>query len=128
MADLRPTQAMTALPVRSAGLSVNPPSKPDAQKLREAAQGFEAFFLSTFLQAAHGATEGDDLTGSNAVSSAQDMLNTQLADSGSQHSNLGIADAVVRQFSQGVRSYRPNGLHDSGTVLAETKEYPLHKG
>ena len=68
-------------------------------KLREAAQGFESLFLTTLLKGGRSGSFGADLTGSQAVDSTRDMLDMTLAQSGASHSNLGIADAVVRQFA-----------------------------
>lgn len=80
-----------------AGLSSKEPETDP--KLREAAQGFEALFLSTLLKGGRAGSFGDEMTGSQAVDSTRDMLDMSLAQSGASHSNLGIADAVVRQFT-----------------------------
>jgi flagellar protein FlgJ len=68
-------------------------------KLREAAQGFESLFLTTLLKGGRAGSFGDVMTGSQAVDSTRDMLDMTLAQSGARNSNLGIADAVVRQFA-----------------------------
>lgn len=77
-------------------------SAASADDLRAAGQGFEAMFLSMLLKSARAGLPGDDLTGSAAVRSSMEMLDAQLAQSGASRANLGIADAVMRQFA-------PNG-------------------
>lgn len=67
--------------------------------LRKAAEGFESLFLTTLLKGARAASLGDDLTGSKAVDSARDMLDTELARVGGGRAGFGIAEAVERQFA-----------------------------
>lgn len=69
-----------------------------AQELREAAEGFEAIFMDTFLKTARAASLGEDLMGSNAVDAARDMFETEITRMASSRAGLGIADAVERQF------------------------------
>jgi flagellar protein FlgJ len=79
--------------------ALGPKESSEDPKLREAAQGFEALFLTTLLKGGRAGSFGDEMTGSQAVDSTRDMLDMTLAQSGASHSNLGIADAVVRQFA-----------------------------
>lgn len=73
-------------------------SRPTADELRQAGEGFEALFLTMLLKAGRAGLPGDDLTGSGAVTSGFEMLDAQLARDGAARAGLGIADAVVRQF------------------------------
>ena len=68
-------------------------------ELRRTAAGFEEMFLVFMLRAGRASGVGDSLTGSSAVSSTRDMLDAQLARSAAGRPGLGIAEAVVRQFS-----------------------------
>lgn len=80
------------------------PSGPDTQaQLRRVAAGFEEMFLLFMLRAGRSGGVGDSLTGSAAVSSTRDMLDAQLARSAAGQAGLGIAEAVVRQFSPEAR-------------------------
>lgn len=69
------------------------------QDLRTAAQGFEAIFLTTLMRNGRSEAFQDELTGSNAVRSSQDMFDMQVGQMLSSKSRLGIAEAVYRQFS-----------------------------
>ncbi|MGZ3217051.1 rod-binding protein [Paracoccus sp. T5] len=85
-------------------LAVVPPaqtSRPGAAEIAKAASGFEALFLDTLLKGARAGLPGDDLTGGSAVSSAQQMLDTQLSQSAASAAGFGIAEAIARQFSKG---------------------------
>jgi flagellar protein FlgJ len=73
-------------------------ARPSVDQLRQAGEGFEALFLTMLLKTGRAGLPGDDLTGSGAVTSSLEMLDTQLARDGAARAGLGIADAVVRQF------------------------------
>lgn len=73
--------------------------RPSEAELQQAGQGFESMFLSMLLKSARASLPGDDLTGSAAVRSSMEMLDAQLAKDGASRANLGIAEAVTRQFS-----------------------------
>jgi flagellar protein FlgJ len=94
--DLRTSLSLTsaATPVPS-----HADAPPTAQELRQAGEGFEALFLTMLLKTGRAGLPGDDLTGSGAVTSSLEMLDAQLARDGATRAGLGIADAVVRQFS-----------------------------
>jgi len=69
-----------------------------AKDLRQAAEGFESLFLAELLKSGRASLPGDDLTGSQAVSATQDMLDSHLAKHAAGQAGLGIADAITRQF------------------------------
>lgn len=73
---------------------------PEPQDLRAAAEGFEALFLSELMKGGRASLPGDDLTGSQGVRMAQDMLDMHLARHAAGQAKLGVADAVMRQFAQ----------------------------
>ena len=70
--------------------------------LRDVAEKFEAIFLHQFLKEARKTKLADDLFGSHAKSTYEDMLDQEHADLMSKKMDLGIAEALVRQFEKSV--------------------------
>lgn len=68
-------------------------------ELRDAAEKFEAIFLNEFMKQARKTKLADDLFGSSAKTTYEEMLDRQYADDLSDKINLGIADALVRQLA-----------------------------
>ena len=68
--------------------------------LRAVAEKFEAIFLHQFLKEARKTKLADDLFGSHAKSTYEDMLDQEHADLMSKKMDLGIAEALVRQFEK----------------------------
>jgi len=66
--------------------------------LREAAEQFEAIFLNEFIKQARKAKLADDILGSEAQDTYQDMMDRELSAQLSGRVNLGIAEALVRQL------------------------------
>ncbi|MEC7189843.1 MAG: rod-binding protein [Pseudomonadota bacterium] len=66
--------------------------------LREAAEQFEAIFLNEFIKQARKAKLADDILGSDAQDTYQDMMDRELSAQLSGKVNLGIAEALVRQL------------------------------
>ena len=66
--------------------------------LREAAEQFEANFLNEFIKQARKAKLADDILGSDAQDTYQDMMDRELSAQLSGRVNLGIAEALVRQL------------------------------
>lgn len=71
----------------------------DSDRLRQAAQGFEALFLQKMMQTARTSQLGDDLLGSSAVDKTRDLFDMEMTQSASKTSSLGIADAIFRQMA-----------------------------
>ena len=69
--------------------------------LREAAEQFEAIFLNEFIKQARKAKLAEDIFGSEAQDTYQDMMDRELSSQLSGRVNLGIAEALVRQLGQG---------------------------
>jgi len=88
----------SAFPARATPVQADA-GRPSADHLRQAGEGFEALFLTMLLKAGRAGLPGNDLTGSGAVTASVEMLDAQLARDGATRAGLGIADAVVRQFS-----------------------------
>ncbi|WP_417727017.1 rod-binding protein [Roseovarius sp.] len=68
-------------------------------RLRGAAEGFEALFLNQILQSGRAASFGDSLTESSATQTAQSLLDSTLTDVGAGRAGLGLSEAIYRQFS-----------------------------
>ena len=86
------------LPAAGAGASAAAP-KVDP-KLRKAADGFEAIFVNKLIEAARAAKLGDGLVDSPAIDTSQQMLDAALSKDIAGHTGLGIADALIRQFTR----------------------------
>ena len=76
------------------------PLDPNAD-LREAAEQFEAIFLNEFIKQARKAKLAEDIFGSEAQDTYQDMMDRELSTQLAGRVNLGIAEALVRQLGQG---------------------------
>ena len=79
------------------------------EELRAAAEQFEAIFIQTLLKQARQAKLADDILGSNAGDEYTDMLEQERAKSMAQNMNLGIAEALMKQFGKGVGTSGPIG-------------------
>ena len=69
--------------------------------LREAAEQFEAIFLNEFTKQARKAKLAEDIFGSEAQDTYQDMMDRELSSQLAGRVNLGIAEALLRQLGQG---------------------------
>ena len=69
--------------------------------LREAAEQFEAIFLNEFIKQARKAKLAEDIFGSEAQDTYQDMMDRELSTQLAGRVNLGIAEALVRRLGQG---------------------------
>jgi len=67
--------------------------------LRAAAEQFEALFIQQLLKQARSAKLADDILGNEAGDTYTEMLDQERAKQLSQQINLGIAEALVGQFS-----------------------------
>ena len=68
--------------------------------LREVAEQFEAIFINQILKQSRETKLADDLFGSSANSTYEQLLDSETSENSASHVNLGIADALVRQFSR----------------------------
>ena len=67
--------------------------------LKAAAEQFEALFINQLLKQARSAKLADDILGSEATDTYTEMLDQERAKQLSAQMNLGIAEALVLQFS-----------------------------
>ena len=77
------------------------------EDLHAAAEQFEAIFIQTLLKQARQSKLADDILGSSAGDKYTEMLEQERAKSMAQNINLGIAEALVKQFGHGAR--KPSG-------------------
>ena len=66
--------------------------------LREAAEQFEAIFLNEWIKQARKTKLADDILGSSSMDKYQEMLDREYSSSLATGVNLGIAEALIRQF------------------------------
>ena len=71
----------------------------DMAELRKAAKAFEAVFIRQILSEMRSSSFGDDLTGSSSVEQFQEMSDARTADTLSERSSFGVADALIRQLA-----------------------------
>ena len=70
----------------------------DGQRIAEVADEFEALFVNMMLKAARDASQGDGLFDSSEGDTYREMLDQQLAMAMAKKTDLGIADALKRDF------------------------------
>ena len=74
---------------------------PDSNSdLHDVAEQFEAIFINQILKQARETKLADDLLGSSATSTYEQLLDTETSKNIASHVNIGIADALVRQFKR----------------------------
>ena len=66
--------------------------------LRSVAEQFEAMFIQQLLKQARSAKLADDILGSEASDTYTEMLDQERAKQLSSQMNLGIAEALIKQF------------------------------
>ena len=67
-------------------------------ELREVAEQFEAIFLNEWIKQARQTKLADDILGSSSMDKYQEMLDREYSSSLASGVNLGIAEALIRQF------------------------------
>ena len=73
-------------------------SSPENKDLEGAASQFESIFLKMFLDQARQSKLSDDLLGSSASDSFQEMFDSELSQAGGSSMNLGLTEVIVRQL------------------------------
>ena len=68
--------------------------------LREVAEQFEAIFINQILKQSRETKLAEDLLGSSATTTYKQLLDRETSENIAKHVNVGIADALVRQFSR----------------------------
>ena len=95
-------EKITAAVPLAANLPTDQKAGQDTQlkELRDAAEQFEALFMGQFMQAARKSQLSDGLFQSDAGDTYTAMLDQKYATEVAGGTNLGIADALVAQFSR----------------------------
>ena len=88
--------------IKNTGRALDGGSIDRSGELKEAAVQFEAIFLKMFLDQARDAKLSDDILGSSASDTFQEMFDSELSKSSSSAMNLGLADVIVRQLQPNV--------------------------
>ena len=79
--------------------AIDPIKAQQLEKLKGAAQAFEAVFLRQMIGSMRKASLGDDILGSDASNQFRDMSDARVADSMAERGALGVADMLIKQFS-----------------------------
>ena len=69
-------------------------------ELREVSEQFEAIFINQILKQSRETKLAEDLLGSSATTTYEQLLDRETSENMAKHVNVGIADALVRQFSR----------------------------
>ena len=85
---------------RSTAQDVSLKASSSGASLREAAEQFEAIFLNEFIKQARKAKLAEDIFGSDAQDTYQEMMDRELSTKLAGRTDLGIAEALIRQFGQ----------------------------
>lgn len=89
----------TTLDINASQLDRSRLGTPDRDsELREVAEQFEAIFLHEWIKQARQTKLADDILGSSSMDKYQEMLDREYASSLASGVNLGIAEALIRQF------------------------------
>lgn len=89
----------TTLDMTTSQLDRNQLGTPNTDSdLREAAEQFEAIFLNEWIKQARKTKLADDILGSSSMDKYQEMLDREYSSSLATGVNLGIAEALIRQF------------------------------
>ena len=94
--------ALTSISPKMAASLSHTGSRP--ADLQSAAEQFEALFIHQLLKQARSAKLADDILGSEAGDTYTEMLDQERAKQLSTKINLGIAEALVLQFSGRAKS------------------------
>ena len=88
-------------PLSSASPAGAPAADPQRERLRAAAEAFEAVFLRQLIGSMRQARLADDMFGSNATEQFRDMGDARLADDMARQGSFGIAELLLAQFERG---------------------------
>ena len=66
----------------------------------EVAEQFEALLVNELMKSSRAAKLSDDLLNNSGAEPFLQMMDQEVAQTVSRHNNLGIAEAIVRQFEQ----------------------------
>ena len=110
--DLNINGMIEAARATAENASLKPPDR--NASLREVAEQFEAIFLNEFIKQARKAKLAEDILGSSAQDTYQEMMDRELSSQLSGRVNLGIAEALVRQLGHAQPGHAQPELAKSG--------------
>ncbi|MBT6545733.1 MAG: hypothetical protein HOL77_16990 [Rhodobacteraceae bacterium] len=68
--------------------------------IEEVAEQFEALLVNELMKSSRAAKLSEDLLNNSGSKPFLQMMDQELSQTVSQHNNLGIAEALIRQFEQ----------------------------
>jgi flagellar protein FlgJ len=85
-------------------VALDPTKAKQLEKLKGAAQQFEAVFLRQMISSMRQASLGDDILGNDASNQFRDMSDAKTADEMAKKGTLGVAEMLLKQFSPQLKS------------------------
>ena len=73
---------------------------PAQTTIEEVAEQFEALLVNELMKSSRAAKLSDDLLNNSGSKPFLQMMDQEIAQTVSQHNNLGIAEALIRQFER----------------------------
>ena len=73
---------------------------PAKTTIEEVAEQFEALLVNELMKSSRAAKLSDDLLNNSGSKPFLQMMDQEIAQTVSQHNNLGIAEALIRQFER----------------------------
>lgn len=73
---------------------------PAKTTIEEVAEQFEALLVNELMKSSRAAKLSEDLLNNSGSKPFLQMMDQEIAQTVSQHNNLGIAEAIIRQFEQ----------------------------
>ena len=73
---------------------------PAKTTIEEVAEQFEALLVNELMKSSRAAKLSEDLLNNSGSEPFLQMMDKEIAQTVSQHNNLGIAEAIIRQFEQ----------------------------
>lgn len=102
-------------------VAVDPAKAKQLEKLKGAAQQFEAVFLRQMISSMRQASLGDDILGSEASNQFRDMGDARTAEEMAKKGTLGVAEMLLKQFTPQVAASTPTSL-SMGPQIAKGAE------
>ncbi|MFM5929397.1 MAG: rod-binding protein [Novosphingobium sp.] len=93
--------------VQAQSLPLTPQAPGEREKLRKAAQAFEAIFVRQMLSSARAASFGEGLFSSQATQTFKQMQDERFADIASQSGALGFAKVIEAQLASRIAPAAP---------------------
>ena len=103
-------------------VATDPAKAKQLEKLKGAAQQFEAVFLRQMMSSMRAASLGDDILGSDAANQFRDMSDARTADEMAKRGTLGVAEMLLKQFTPQVTG------STTSTSLPMTRTMPAITG